>query len=302
LAVGGAFLLVFGVTVGVFLTNSLRSRDAGQGSITGDFLTGTGSPGASGNEVALALQEGKSAFSKQEWPKAIEAFKKVLAVDPNQPEAHAYMGVILMQAGHADGALMAFDKALSQNPNFPMALWGKGMALYQGKKDFAGARQVFDKLIQILPAGQDRNEVQKILAEIPQGGSKPQQVAESAPTETSDPAGQIAGKITIAPTLKDKVDGQAVLFIIARPSGAGGAPTAVKKIERPVFPLTYSIGTENSMMQGVPLSGKLNIFIRLDKDGNPMTRQPGDIVGEYKKNPVAVGAHNVDIVLDQLAQ
>ena len=303
LAVGGSFLLLFGVTVGVLLTTSLRSRDAGQGSITGDFLTGTGSPGGSGNEVASALQEGKTAFAKQDWQKAIESFKKVLAVDPNQAEAHAYMGAILLQAGHADGALMAFDKALSQNPNFPMALWGKGMALYQGKKDFAGARQAFEKLLQMLPPGQDRAEVEKIVAEIPLSGQKPQQVAESTPAPTpANSVDQISGKITIDPKLKDKVDSQAVLFIIARTSSGGGAPAAVKKIDRPVFPLAYSIGSENSMMQGVPLSGKLNIIVRLDKDGNPMTHEPGDMTGDYKKNPVAVGAHNVDIVIDQIGK
>jgi cytochrome c-type biogenesis protein CcmH len=303
LAVGGAFLLVFGVTVGVLLTNSLRSREAGQGSITGDFLTGTGSASGSGNEIASVLQEGKTAFSKQDWQKAIESFKKVLALDPNQPEAHAYMGAILLQAGHANGALMAFDKALSQNPNFPMALWGKGMALYQGKKDFAGARQVFEKLLQMLPAGEDRNEIQKILVEIPQAGSKPQQVTEGTTTQpTADTANEITGKITIDPKLKDKVDSQAALFIIARPAGAGGPPAAVKKIERPVFPLTYALGSENAMMQGVPLSGELSISVRLDKDGNPMTHQPGDMVGDYKKNPVAVGTHNVDIVIDQIGK
>jgi cytochrome c-type biogenesis protein CcmH len=302
LAVGGAFLLIFGVIVGVLLTNSLRSRDAGQGSITGDFLTGTGSPGGSGNEAASLLQQGKTAFSKQEWATAIEAFKRVLAIDPNQPEAHAYMGAILLQAGHADGALMAFDKALSQNPNFPMALWGKGMALYQGKKDFAGARQVFEKLLQMLPPGQDRTEIEKIVAEIPASGQRPQQ-AEATPAQTSaNSADEISGKIIIDPKLKDKVNGQAALFIIARPEGAGGPPVAVKKMEQPKFPLTYTIGSENAMMQGVPLSGKLSISVRLDSDSNPMTHDPGDMTGEYKKNPVAIGAHNVDIVIDQIGK
>jgi cytochrome c-type biogenesis protein CcmH len=303
LAVGGAFLLVFGVTVGVMLTNSLRSRDAGEGSITGDFLTGTGSLGGSGNQVASLLQEGKAAFSKQDWTKAIDAFKRVLALDPNQPEAHAYMGAILLQAGHADGALMAFDKALSQNPNFPMALWGKGMALYQGKKDFAGARQVFEKLLQMLPPGQDRTEIEKIVAEIPASGQGPQQVAEAKPAQASaNAADEISGKITIDPKLKDKVNGQAALFIIARPEGAGGPPVAVKKMEQPKFPVNYSLGSENAMMQGVPLSGKLHISVRLDTDGNPMTHDPGDMSGDYKKNPVAVGAHNVDIVIDQIGK
>ena len=121
LATGGVFLLLFGLTLGIALTNSLRPRESTQDSITGGFLTGTGESGST-----QFLQEGKSAFAKQDWPKAIEAFKQALAADPNQPEAHAYMGFILVQAGHADGALLAFEKALSQAPNFPMALWGKG--------------------------------------------------------------------------------------------------------------------------------------------------------------------------------
>jgi cytochrome c-type biogenesis protein CcmH len=297
LAAGGSFLLIFGLTLGMLLTHSLRPRESAQDSITGDFLTGTG-----GSESARFLQEGKSAFAKQDWPRAIEAFKRVLAGDPNQPEAHAYMGFILMQAGHADGALMAFDKALGLAPNLPMALWGKGMTLYQGKKDYAGAKELFEKLLQIMPVGQERVEVERILAEMPQSGQKPRQQGDK--TSSATPASQqITGKITIDPKLKGNADGQAVLFIIARPAGAAkGPPLAVKKIDRPVFPLSYSLGPENVMMQGAPFTGSVAITVRLDKDGNPTTRQPGDLTGDYKKSSVAVGSKNIDIVLDQVVQ
>jgi hypothetical protein len=77
---------------------------------------------------------------------------------------------------------------------------------------------------------------------------------------------------------------------------------AVKKIDRPVFPLAYSLGPESVMMQGVSFTGNIAIMVRLDKDGNPTTRQPGDITGEYKKSPVTVGSKNIDIVLDQVVQ
>ena len=80
------------------------------------------------------------------------------------------MGFILMQAGHGDGALLAFEKALSRAPNLPMALWGKGMVLYQDKKDFAGARAIFERLLAIVPPGDERNEIAKLLAEIPASG------------------------------------------------------------------------------------------------------------------------------------
>ena len=297
LVAGAAFLLIFGLSLGVMLTNSLRPRGSAEDSITGDFLTGTG-----GSQTSRLLQEGKSAFEKQDWPKAIESFKKVLAADPNQPEAHTYMGFILVQAGHADGALMAFDRALAITPDLAMALWGKGMTLYQGKQDFAAAKPVLQKLLQIMPAGEERSEVEKVLAEISQTETKTAQPTQTktAPTKSSD---QISGTITIDSQLKAAADNRSTLFIIARPDGAGGGPPlAVKKIDRPVFPLSYSLGADNVMMQGRPFSGKVSLSVRLDKDGNAMTREAGNLSGDYKKNPVEVGSKNVDIVLDQIAQ
>lgn len=292
---GGAFLMLFGLTLGVMLTQSIRPREGEGDTMTGGFMTGT--PDAGG--VAAALAQGKAAVARQELPVAIEAFKKVLATDAGHPEAHSYMGFILMQAGHGDGAMQAFDKALARAPNFPMALWGKGMVLYQDKKDFPAARAIFEKLLAMFPAGAEREQITKVLAEIPAAGAAGQ-AAKAAPA----PKGQsISGTITIDAKLKAKLEGNAALFIIARAAGsAGGPPLAVKKIDKPSFPLQYTLSQENVMMQGTPFTGKINLTARLDKDGNPTTRGAGDMTGEYKKNPAEVGAKNADIVIDQLTQ
>jgi cytochrome c-type biogenesis protein CcmH len=296
IAGGGAFLLLFGLVLGILLTQSLRPRMSEQDTITGDFMTGTG-----GGAPATLLEAGKQAFAKQEFAKAIESFKQVLAQEPNQPEAHAYMGFILLHAGHGDGALLAFDKALAAAPDFPMALWGKGMVLYQDKKDYAGARVALEKLLQLMPPGEERNEVTKVLAEIPASGTPPEKTAAAAPKAAT--SGQtVSGKITVDAKLKDKIDNQAALFLIARQAGGAGPPLAVKKIDKPTFPLSYSLGQENVMMQGMAFAGKINISARLDKDGNAMTREAGNLLGDYKKNPVDVGSQNVDIVLDQIGQ
>jgi cytochrome c-type biogenesis protein CcmH len=298
LVTGGVFLLLFGLALGVMLTQSIRPRASQNDTMTGDFMTGTTPPSG---DVRVAMNEGKQAFSQQDFPKAIDAFKKALAADPTNPEAHAYMGFILVQAGHGDGALMAFDKALAAAPNFPMALWGRGMVLYQEKKDYAGAREIFERLLNIVPPGEERNEIAKVLAEIP--GGVGEKKARTAPTPSVSPSAQINGKINIDPKLKANIDPNAALFIIARPAGgAGGPPLAVKKIDQPAFPLNYSLGQENVMMQGTPFAGKINLTVRLDKDSNPATRSPGDMTGDYKKNPVEVGGKNVDIVIDQLTQ
>jgi len=299
---GGIFLMLFGLVLGVMLTKSVRTRGGENDTMTGDFLTGTTPANA---EARAALSEGKTAFAHQEFPKAIEAFKKVLAADPNNPEAHSYMGFILVEAGHADGALLAFDRALSQAPNFPMALWGKGLVLYREKKDFAGAREALEKVLNLVPPGEERNEIAKLLAEIPAGGDQRSQAsaAGSNTTAPASPSPQITGKITIDPKLKANLDPNAALFIIARPAGgAAGPPLAVKKIDRPTFPLDYTLGQENVMMQGTPFIGKINITVRLDKDGNPATRGVGDMTGDYKKNPVEVGVKNADITIDQMIQ
>ena len=302
---GGLFLLLFGITLGVVLTTSLRPRGSDQETITGDFLTGTGATGESSGtgskDIAALVSQGRAAFERQEFPKAIEAFKKILALDANHPEAHTYMGLILAQAGHADGALMAFNRALSVDPKFPLALWGKGTLLYRAKGDNSGAREAFESLLSVMPPGTERDEVQKTLAEISDLGGK-QKDGSKKSKEGSGPGQtqQIRGTISVDAKLKSKVDAQAVLFIIVHPAGStAGPPLAVKRIEHPLFPLSYSLGQENVMMPGLSFSGKVLVSARLDKDGNPMTKQPGDMTGEYKKNPVEAGSQNVDIVIDR---
>ena len=121
-------------------------------------------------------------------------------------------------------------------------------------------------------------------------------------TQLRRPVSRSSGGFLSIPKLKGNVDSQSTLFIIARSDAAKGPPLAVKKIDRPVFPLSYSLGPENVMMQGMPFTGRVTITARLDKDGNPTTRQPGDLTGDYQKNPVTVGSKNIDIVLDQVVQ
>lgn len=297
LAAGGLFLLLFGLTLGVLLTKSLRPR-ASQDSITGDFLTGT--PSGGGADALLA--QGRAAFEQGNWSQAIETFKKVLASDPNQPEAHAYMGLILAQAGHLDGALTAFDRALAAAPNLSMALWGKGMVLYQTGGDPAEARRLLQKVSGLMPPGPEKEEVDKTIAQMAQGGNVKTPTAKPAPPSAqSAPATgeKIEGVVDLDPKLKSKIDGQAVLFIIARStSGAGGPPLAVKRIASPKFPVAYSLSAQDVMMQGTPFSGKVFLSARLDKDGNPTTKEPGNLAGDYKKNPADVGAKKIDIVLE----
>ena len=74
LATGGLLLLLFGLTLGIALTNSLRPRESTQDSMTGDFLTGTaGSEGrnfSSKGNPPLPSRIGPrlSKHSSRHWP------------------------------------------------------------------------------------------------------------------------------------------------------------------------------------------------------------------------------------------
>ncbi|MGZ7079187.1 MAG: c-type cytochrome biogenesis protein CcmI/CycH, partial [Thermoanaerobaculia bacterium] len=70
--------------------------------------------------------------------------------------------------------------------------------------------------------------------------------------------------------------GNGVLFVIARPEGVtSGPPVAVKRIAAATFPMTIDLSAADSMM-GQAIPPKVRLEVRLDADGNAMTRDPSD--------------------------
>jgi hypothetical protein len=108
----------------------------------------------------------------------------------------------------------------------------------------------------------------------------------------------IQGTIEVAPELADRIPDGATLFVVVRASEVG-PPTAVKRIESPSFPIEFSVGPEDRMIQTQPFQGPLQLTARLDTDGNARTRSPGDLQGRYP-NPVDPGAKSLELSLDEL--
>lgn len=65
---------------------------------------------------------------------AVDQYKNVLALDPNNVAALNALGLILFQSGSPDGALVATDKVLAIDPRDADALFLKGLVLYQQQK------------------------------------------------------------------------------------------------------------------------------------------------------------------------
>ena len=113
-------------------------------------------------------------------------------------------------------------------------------------------------------------------------------------------AGSISGIVTIDPALASRVSPTDVLFVIVkRPSGPP-RPLAAIRIEHPTFPVPFEVTNTDVIIQGSELKGVVNIIARLDKDGAAGPAQPGDIDGEFAKNPTMVGAKDIEIVLNKV--
>jgi cytochrome c-type biogenesis protein CcmH len=112
----------------------------------------------------------------------------------------------------------------------------------------------------------------------------------------------ISGTITVAPELAKDVTPNEILFVVVRAADAPpfGPPVAAKRMTNLTFPVTYTVSQADVFLEGVTLSGKVNVFAKLDRDGNAGPPEPGDMEGEHKGNPVTVGATGVDIVIDKV--
>lgn len=118
----------------------------------------------------------------------------------------------------------------------------------------------------------------------------------SAPAPKASSPGVIKGTIDVKADLKDKVQPTDTIYIIARKS-ASGPPLAVKRISPPAFPLSYEL-SEKDVMMGGPFEGDVEITVRVDKDGDAMSKNPGDLVGK-SAGSIKVGDTSANLTIDQ---
>ena len=119
------------------------------------------------------------------------------------------------------------------------------------------------------------------------GGAAPSGAfAGATPGGTFDPKTVLEGIIKVDAKIKSKVAAGDVIFVVARKyeEGATGAgtPLAVQKLTVDKFPLKFSLDSRDAMLAGTTLSGKVVVTARVDKDGDAITKNPGDVTGQTK--------------------
>lgn len=140
--------------------------------------------------------------------------------------------------------------------------------------------------------------------------SNPPASASAAP---SNPPAATAVPTTSAPGLPGRVTGRVVagpdvspvgagaLYVVLRVAGSPdkGPPLAVRKYDAGAIPLTFDLGPEHVMLQGMPFQGPFDVYARVDRDGDAATRTPGDLEVTRPAAGVALGGVSADVVLDR---
>jgi hypothetical protein len=132
------------------------------------------------------------------------------------------------------------------------------------------------------------------------GGSPPRSApAPGAPgsgAATGSVAAALSGTIELADDLASRTSAGDVVFVIAREPGAAGPPVAVARLVGNAYPMAFRLDDSNLMMRDA-WPARVELEVRVDKDGDPLTRGLDDLDARAPA-PVAPGAAGIRIRLE----
>jgi cytochrome c-type biogenesis protein CcmH len=237
------------------------------------------------------------------------------APDDNDLAVEYAQSIALAAADHrlSGDARALLDAVLKKDPKNQRALWLSGIADYQDEK-YPQAIATWKTLLPMLDADSDvarsvRNEIAD--AEARRDGREPP-APEQAPDETATAAANAAPEVApsgaarltvnvaLDPKLKDKLDGDATLFVFARAASGPPMPLAIQRLKASQLPLTVTLDDSMSMMPQMSLSKFPEVVVgaRVSKSGNAMP-QSGDL--QTLTPPLASSrAEPIALTIDQI--
>jgi cytochrome c-type biogenesis protein CcmH len=241
----------------------------------------------------------RAALGRQDMMVVFEQTRAVLQKEPRHARALSYQALVRLAMGQADTAEAMLRQALESDPDLLEGYIHLSLVhLRQGKLD--AAEKAIEEAARRHPSNAAR--LRSLWAEMrAQGEAAPETAAAGAedphppvaPPPAGAPAAGIAGTVELAEGVA-AVPG-AIVFITVRPAGVtSGPPVAAKRLPAASFPLAFDVGPGDSMM-GQALPDRLRVDARVDRDGDPLTRDPADPVAAA--DDVRRGAAGLRLIL-----
>ncbi len=101
--------------------------------------------------VAAWVELGNLYFDTDQPRKAIAAYQRALALDPDNPDVWTDLGVMYRRDGNPEEAVRSFDRAIAIDPRHEISRLNKGIVLLHDLRDEAGAIRAWEELLAINP-------------------------------------------------------------------------------------------------------------------------------------------------------
>lgn len=108
----------------------------------------------------------------------------------------------------------------------------------------------------------------------------------------------IAGHIEVSTQMQAHIKPGDTIYLIARDLTSNSMVAALRLAAPKDFPLPFVLSRANAMMGRASFAGRVHLTARVDKDGDPMSKNKGDVVGEVPQ-PVDIPSSNIVLVLDK---
>lgn len=120
---------------------------------------------SSPNDPDLLRKIGDTYFDANVYDSAVDYYTKAIAGDPRNPAVITDRATAYLYSGDADKAISEFDRVLKIQPNYPNALFNRGMAKWKAKMDIDGAVADWEQLLKSNPNYEQRDNVQQMIVQ-----------------------------------------------------------------------------------------------------------------------------------------
>ncbi|MDR3446040.1 tetratricopeptide repeat protein [Dyella sp.] len=214
---------------------------------------------------------------------ARDAYDHVLRLDADNGVAMvgwAEADSLLREDHRIEGrAQELLERAVKIDPQSQRGLWLLGISQFQHDQYTEAAATWRQLQPQLDPSSNVAKAVQEQIAVAESRANGGKATPETPATETVQPSLQV--KVTLSPSLKDKLAPGDTLFVYARADQGPPMPLAVAKMDAAALPATVTLNDGMGMTPQLKLSSASRVFVgaRISKSGQAIA-QPGDLEGD----------------------
>ncbi len=253
--------------------------------------------------VPQRIELTRAYLQQRDLMKVFEQTQAVLEIEPGNPQGLTYEALVRIAMGQSEQAEAMLVEAIKKDPTIEDAYIHLALARVQ-RGDHQGAEAAIQAGQRQFP--EDKDQLASVFAQItsaadekpaPGGGNGPPAMAPSAASGSASTTSASSPEMVVVVDLPRGVvvPPSALLFVIVREAGfESGPPIAVKRVPAANFPITVTISDRDSM-SGESLPGLVRLDARVDRDGDPMTKDPRDPVAS--EDNVRPGGGQILLVL-----